>query len=81
MTVSAPTSLAVEATGLLALDQITAASTAPPSVTVDKVIGREIGSAIGGRIHAANRAKFLAIPLPTILNSSSGVMGSNLLQI
>jgi hypothetical protein len=77
MAVGAPTSSTAEATGLLAPDQITAASTAHPLVTVDKVIG----SAIWGRIHATNSAKFFAIPLPTILNSSSGVMASNLLQI
>jgi hypothetical protein len=81
MVVGAPTSSAAEATGLLAPDQITTASTAPPSVTINKVIGREIGSTIGGRIHAANYAKILAISLPTVLNYSSGVMASNLLQI
>jgi hypothetical protein len=81
MTVSAPTSSVAEATGLLAPDQIIAAFKAPHSVTVDKVLGREIGSAIGGKIHAANCVKFSAIPLPTVLNSSSEVMANNLLLI
>ena len=71
MTVGAPTSLAVEATWIIA------ASKASPSVTVDKVLGREIG----GIIHAANYVKFSAIPLPTVLNSSSGVMANSLLLI
>jgi hypothetical protein len=81
MAVGAPTSLAAEATGLLAPDQIIAASKTPPSVIADMVLGREIGSTIGGRIHTANCVKFYAIPLPTGLNSSSGVMANNLLLI
>jgi hypothetical protein len=81
MAVGAPTSSTVEATGLLAPNQIIAASKAPPSVIVDKVLGREIGSAVGGRIHAANYVKFFAIPLPTVLNSSSRVMATSLLLI
>jgi hypothetical protein len=66
---------------LLAPDLITAASKAPPSVTVDKAHGRAIGSAIGGRIHAADCIRISAIPLPTALNSSSGVMANSLLPI
>jgi hypothetical protein len=80
MAIGAPTSSAAEATGLVT-DQIIAASKAPPSVIVDKVLGREIGSAVGGRIHAANYVKFFAIPLPTVLNSSSRVMATSLLLI
>jgi hypothetical protein len=46
-----PTSSAVEGTCLLHPDQIFAASIAPLIVTTNKAIGREIGSAIKGRIH------------------------------
>jgi hypothetical protein len=52
-----PTSPTVEATVLLALNLITAASKTPPSVA----IGRALGSAIGDRIHAANCVRILAI--------------------
>jgi len=81
MVVGVPTSPAAEATGLLAPDLITAASKAPPSVTVDKDHDRAIGSAIGGRIRAANCVRISAIPLPIVLNSSSGVMANSLLPI
>jgi hypothetical protein len=76
-----PTSPATEATGLLALDLITAASKTPPSVTVGRAYGRALGSAIGGIIHAANCVRISAIQLPTVLNSSSEVMANSLLPI
>jgi hypothetical protein len=72
-----PTSPAAEATGLLAPDLITAAFRTPLLVTV----GRAFGSAIGGRIHAANCDKISAIQLPIVLNSSSKVMANSLLPI
>jgi len=72
-----PTSPTAEATDLLAPDLITAASKTPPSVT----IGRALGSAIGGRIHAANCVRISAIQLPIALNSSSEVMANSLLPI
>jgi hypothetical protein len=72
-----PTSPTAEATDLLSPDLITAASKTPPSLT----IGRALGSAIGGRIHAANYVKILAIQLPIALNSSSEVMANSLLPI
>jgi len=73
-----PTSLAAEATGLqLAPDLFTAASRTPSSV----IVGRALGSAIGGRIPAANCVKISAIQLPTVLNSSSKVMANSLLPI
>jgi len=71
------TSPVVEATGLLALDLITAAFKTPHSMTV----GRALGSATRGRIHAANCVRILAIQLPTVLNSSSKVMANSLLPI
>ena len=77
MVAGVPTSPTAEATDLLALDLITVASKTPPSVT----IGRALGSAIGGRIHAANYVKILAIQLPIALNSSSEVMANSLLPI
>jgi hypothetical protein len=76
MAAGALTSPVVEATDLLAPDLITVASKALPSVIADKALGREIGSAIGGRIHAANYVRISAIPLPTVLNSSNGVMAN-----
>ena len=69
-----PTSAAAEAIGLLAPDLITTASRTPSSVTIDRAHGRALGSAIGGRIHAANCVKISAIQLPTVLNSSSKVI-------
>jgi len=81
MVAGVPTSPAAKAIDLLAPDLITVASKAPPSVTVDKAHGRAIGSVIGGRIHAANYVRISAIPLPTALNSSSGVMANSLLPI
>ena len=81
MVAGIPTSLAAEATVLLAPDLITTTSKAPPSVTVNKAHGRAISNAIGGKIHIANYIRISAIPLPTVLNSSSGVMANNLLPI
>jgi hypothetical protein len=71
------TSPVVEATGLLALDLITATFKTPHSMTV----GRALGSATRGRIHAANCVRISAIQLPTVLNSSSKVMANSLLPI
>ena len=76
-----PTSPAAEETSLLAPDLITAASRTPPSVTVGRAHGRALGSAIGGKIHAANCVKISAIQLPIVLNSNSEVMANNLLPI
>jgi len=81
MVAGIPTSPAAEATSLLAPDLITAASQTPPSVTFDRAHGRALGSAIGGRIHAANCVRISAIQLPTVLNSSSEVMANSLLPI
>jgi hypothetical protein len=81
MVAGVPTSPAAEATGLLAIDLITAASKTPHSVRVGKAYGRALGSAIGGRIHAANCVRISAIQLPTVLNSSSEVMANSLLPI
>jgi hypothetical protein len=58
-----------------------AASRTPPSVTVGRAHGRALGSAIGGKIPAANCVKISAIQLPTVLNSSSKVMANSLLSI
>jgi hypothetical protein len=77
MVAGVPTSPIAEATDLLAPDLITATSKTPPLVT----IGRALGSAIGGRIHAANCVRISAIQLPIALNSSSEVMANNLLPI
>ena len=74
-----PTSPITEVTDLLAPDLITAASKTSPSVTIGKARGRALGSAIRGRIHAANCVRILAIQLPIALNSSSEVMANNLL--
>jgi len=68
-------------TGLLHPDLISAASLAPLIVMVGKATGRAIGSATGGKIHAANCAKHLAIQPLTALNSSIEAMDSNLVQI
>jgi hypothetical protein len=76
-----PTSPAAEETSLLAPDLITAASRTPPSVTVGRAHGRALGSAIGGKIHAANCVKISATQLPIVLNSNSEVMANNLLPI
>jgi len=46
-----------------------------------KATSRAIGSAAGGKIHAANCANHLAIQPLTALNSSIGAMDSNLVQI
>jgi len=71
-----PTSPIAEATDLLAPDLITVASKTPSLVT----IGKALGSAIGGRIHAANCVRISAIQLPIALNSSSEVIATNLVQ-
>jgi len=76
-----PTSLAVEGTSLLHPDQIFIASITPPIVATNKAIGREIGSATGGRIHAANCAKHSAIQPFTVLHFSTEAMDNNLVQI
>jgi hypothetical protein len=81
MVVGIPISPATEVISLLAPDLITAASKTPPSVTVGRAHSRALGSAIGGRIHAANCVRISAIQLPTILNSSSEVMANSLLPI
>jgi len=71
MAVGAPTSLAAEATGLLAPDQIIAASKAPPSVIADMVLGREIGSTIGGRIHLPTVSNFMPYRSPLALTPAA----------
>ena len=76
-----PTSLAVKGTSLLHPDQIFIASITPPIVAKNKAIGREIGSATGGRIHAANCAKHSAIQPFTVLHFSTEAMNNNLVQI
>jgi len=81
MEVGVPTSSAAEATDLQRPYQISAASTTLPPVTTYKVIGRAIGNAAGGRILAANCAKHSAIQILTALNSSTGAMDNNLVQI
>jgi len=72
-----PTSSVVEATDLQHLDQISAASTTPPLVIADKVIG----NAVRGRIHATNCVKHSAIQILTAFNSSTRAMNNNLVKI
>ena len=47
-------------------------------ITALKALGRALGSAIGGRIHAANYAKILATQPLIVLNSSSEIMANPL---
>jgi hypothetical protein len=71
-----PTSSVVEATDLQRLDHISAASTAPPLVIADKVIG----NAVRGKIHATNCVKHSAIQILTAFNSSTRAMDNNLVK-
>jgi len=76
-----PTSSTPEGTCLLHPNQIFVASMNPLTMMTGKVIGREISSATGGRIHIANYAKHLAIQPFTVLNFSTVDVDSNLVQI
>jgi len=71
------TSSTTKGTGLLHPYLISAASLAPLIV----MAGRATGSAVGGKIHAANCAKHSAIQPLTTLNSSIEAMDNNLVQI
>jgi hypothetical protein len=53
----------------------------PPTVMAGKVIGREICSATGGKIHVANCAKHSAIRTLIVLNFSTMDMDNSLVQI
>jgi len=79
--IGAQTSSATEGTDLQRPDQTFAASTTPPPVMADKATGREIGSAVGGKIHSTNYAKHSVILLLTALSFSTKAMDNNQVQI
>jgi len=79
--VGVQTSSTTEGTDLQCPDQTFAASTTPPPVMENKATGRENGSTVGGKIHAANCAKHSSILLLTALSFSTKAMDSNLVQI
>lgn len=75
--VGVPTSSTTEGTYLQHANQNSAAFTAPPQMTTDKVIG----NAAGGKIHTVNYVKHSAIQLFTTLNFNTKVIDNSLVQI
>ena len=81
MKVGVQTSSAIEGINLQRPDQTFTVSTTPPPMMADKATSKEIGNAVGGKIHAANYAKHSAILLFTALSFNTRAMHSNLVKI